>query len=247
MAWVELAALASGAAVAVIIGAPAGARLVERGPRRGPPTWLKPVPGAMAVRRRVLVASGAAAAILFWVGSAGWFAAPLALLVAAGGYVVLGRLSPAALLRRREENVAALPQVCDLLAVCLESGLPLRGATRALAEIVPGSVPEALTRVCDRVSLGIPEAEAWRELAEEPGLEVLGREVARTVGSGIALAQVLRGLAVDARREAHAAAEVKAKRVGVRSVLPLMVCFLPAFILLGIVPIIGGIVAELLG
>jgi len=38
---------------------------------------------------------------------------------------------------------------------------------------------------------------------------------------------------------------VRARRVGVRSVLPLMTCFLPSFLLLGVVPIIGGVVGHL--
>ena len=70
--------------------------------------------------------------------------------------------------------------------------------------------------------------------------------MARALGSGMALSGTLRALGSGARGDAAAAAEERARRVGVRSVLPLMTCFLPAFLLLGVVPIIGGVAQHLL-
>lgn len=244
--WPLVAAAVTG--LAVLAWWPPAAVRRWQPPRRAwsPPPWTAAVPGAMAPRRRLAAVVPAGAAI---VAGLGWTpeSAALAGVVVAGLFVGLGRLVPAGVVRRREQVVAGLPQVCDLLAVTLESGLPLRSATRALAGVLPGPLGEALAGVDTRVSLGIEESVAWTDLSAEPGLESLGKEVARTVGSGIALAGMLRGLAVDARREAHAAAEVRAKRVGVLSVLPLMLCYLPAFVLLGIVPIIGGIVQRFAG
>jgi pilus assembly protein TadC len=161
-------------------------------------------------------------------------------------YAVLPRLGAGAARRRSELVVAALPQACDLLAVCLESGLPLRGAVEVLSGALGGPLGDVLAEVSATVALGTDEAQAWAEVGvAEPALGPLGREVSRTVGSGVALSQTLRALGLEARRSAAAATEVKARRVGVRSVLPLMICFLPAFLLLGVVPIIGGVVSRL--
>lgn len=79
-----------------------------------------------------------------------------------------------------------------------------------------------------------------------PALATLGPELARAIESGMAVSQTLLTLGAQARQDAATLAEVKARRVGVRSVLPLMVCFLPAFLLLGVVPIIGGVVQQFL-
>ena len=49
-----------------------------------------------------------------------------------------------------------------------------------------------------------------------------------------------------AREERHGQVEEAARRVGVRSVLPLMVCFIPAFLLLGIVPTVASAVLNAL-
>lgn len=243
--WHLLAAVATVLALVSWRAAEPAARLAEREGRSS--RWQLPsaAPGALPLRQRVALGAAAGVATWLWAGSLGWASGPLASVAAVGTTFVLGRLVPATEARRRAQLVAGLPQVCDLLAVCLESGLPLRSATQALAALLDSPLGAVLAGVNTRVALGIAEPEAWREVAGEPGLETLGREVARTVGSGVALAHVLRGIAVDARREALAAAEVRARQVGVKSVLPLMTCFLPAFVLLGIVPIIGGIVANL--
>lgn len=48
--------------------------------------------------------------------------------------------------------------------------------------------------------------------------------------------------AEDARQESRDQALKQARTVGVRSVIPLMACFLPAFVLIGVVPIIAGLI-----
>jgi pilus assembly protein TadC len=178
----------------------------------------------------------------------GWWALPAAVVLGACSHFMLGRLEAGSVVRRRERLVAELPQACDLLAVCLESGQPLRLAASEVARVLDEPLGPALAHVSTAVALGADEAGAWTDLAEaEPALATLGREVARTLGSGIALAATLRALGADARRQAVAIAQVRARRVGVRSVLPLMTCFLPSFLLLGVVPIIGGVVGRLFG
>ena len=178
----------------------------------------------------------------------GWWALAAAVGVGVFSHHLLGRLEGGSVVRRRERLVAELPQACDLLAVCLEAGLPLRLAAAEVARVLDDPLRTVLGEVSATVALGADEAGAWADLADaEPALALLGREVARSVGSGIALAATLRALGTDARRQAVAIAQVRARRVGVRSVLPLMICFLPSFLLLGVVPIIGGVIGRVLG
>ncbi|MFZ1912803.1 MAG: type II secretion system F family protein [Propionicimonas sp.] len=247
MEWTLAASVAAGAALWLSIRPPPSARLRDGGRGSVLPRWVQPVPQAMSVHQRGLAAASLAVAIVVWGGSLGW---AVWLTAGCGGlaaFVVLGRFTLSAGSQRREQVVAGLPQTCDLLAVVVEAGLPLRVAVDAVAPAVGGVVGDLLGAVSAKIRLGVPEAQSWRELAAEPGMEQLGREVARTVGSGTGLARLLRGLALEARHEGLAAAQVRAKGVGVRSVLPLMVCFLPAFVLIGIVPIIGGLVGRFFG
>lgn len=169
----------------------------------------------------------------------------------AGGvalFVGLGRWPQPQGRERARTMVAGVPSVCTLLAVCLEAGLPLRNAVAAVADGLTGPVAEVLRRLHASVQLGGPETDAWRELgAGEPAFEQLAREVAHAVESGTALAPVLRHHAHEARRTVAAGAQARARRAGVSSVLPLMACFLPAFLLIGVVPIVGGVAGRLFG
>lgn len=238
--WAVVASAAVGLAVLTWRATP-GARLtMAAGGGGGPP--------ARGNRRNLRQAALIATSALPLALGIGVWALPVAAIVGVVSQVVLGRLLAASVVRRRELLVAGMPQVCDLLAVCLESGLPLRFAAAEVARVLAGPLGTVLAEVSTTVALGADEAEAWAQLAvDEPALAGLGREVARTVGSGVALAANLRALGVDARRQVVAAAQVRARRVGVRSVLPLMTCFLPSFLLLGVVPIIGGIAGNLFG
>ncbi len=221
---------------------------------------LPPVASRLDVRdpvasdgsRRKLVqrwASAAATGVATGFASswAGWWALLIAGLATVASFYLLGRLSSADQLRRDRKLGADLPQACDLLVVCLDAGLPIRAAAQAVAEAMPGPMGSALAEAGAKLSLGIDEYRAWAELAEAPPLAGLARELARGAATGSALSARVAEIGVEARRASAAAAQEKARKVGVRSVLPLMVCFLPSFVLLGLVPVIGGVFARLLG
>lgn len=152
--------------------------------------------------------------------------------------------------RRREvARAAALrrsaPAVCSLLAVCLDAGAPPRFALREVAAVVGGAAGRELDAVVHRIDVGLDEAQAWLDLAQVPGYSAVGRDVARAIRSGLGLADLLRHHAAEAHRDLAGAALVRARGASVRGVIPLMVCFLPAFIALGVVPIFGSFTFHL--
>lgn len=162
-----------------------------------------------------------------------------------GVFVGLGRWTPAELRGRDRVVRAELPAVCTLLAVCLEAGLPLRNAVGALADAAQEPMAGLLRRLHTSVQLGVSERDAWHELGDaQPAFAVLARELGHAAGSGMTLAPVLRHHAREAQRAAHGTAQARARKAGVSSVVPLMVCFLPAFILIGVVPIVGGVATR---
>ena len=61
-----------------------------------------------------------------------------------------------------------------------------------------------------------------------------------------ALAPAFAQLAAEERERAQRAQEVAVRRIGVFVVIPLGLCFLPAFLLIGVVPIVAGLVSGLL-
>lgn len=171
---------------------------------------------------------------------------PIGAALAVGCARALSRMEPPERRRRRVRLVADLPVAVDLLAACLACGTSWGEAVEAVADAVGGALGDELHAVAAQVRLGADPSQAWLTLAGEPALAPLARTVARAAHSGTALTPTLSRLARDQRRSAHAAATVRARAAGVRAVAPLGLCFLPAFVLLGIVPAIAGIASTIL-
>lgn len=244
-----LAALLAGLAAAVLLARPGDRRLqaaVGR-PVRPPAT----APARSAPLRRlppphvVCWLTGAAAAAVL----------PLPLAVVVGPAValvgprLLVRLEPSSLRREREQLLADLPLLLDLLAACLAGGAPLASAASVVADALPGPSGRRAAAVSAALAVGCPPAEAWQALAagrlDDP-LAPAARALARAADGGAPVAATVARLAADARLDARARGEQAARRVGVLAVAPLGVCFLPAFVLLGIVPVVVGLAAPLL-
>ncbi len=141
-----------------------------------------------------------------------------------------------------------LPLALDLLAACLSGGAALPAAVRAVADAVPGPCGERLGRVAAALDVGSSPADAWAQLVEERD-ELSGaaaRALARTGHGGAPVAAAVARLASQAREQARARGETAAERAGVLAVAPLGLCFLPAFVLIGVVPVIAGLVGPLL-
>lgn len=141
----------------------------------------------------------------------------------------------------------ALAAMLDLLAACLRSGLPLASATGAVAESAPPALGGALRRTSDLLQLGGDPASVWDELESDPATEQLARLARRSARSGIALADGVEQLAARLRDEAQVRASAAAERAGVAVSGPLGLCFLPAFVCLGIVPVVVGLAGRVLG
>ena len=169
---------------------------------------------------------------------------------------LLRRLEPAEVRARRELLAADLPLVLDLLASCLAGGAPLPEAARAVAAAVRGPAGERLAEVCVQLSVGTPPAQAWAGLTGGAGAPSRGggtdplapaaRALGRAAEGGAPVADAVARLAEDARAHARARGQQAARRVGVLVVVPLGLCFLPAFVLLGVVPVVAGLVGPLL-
>lgn len=159
--------------------------------------------------------------------------------------LVLARLEPAEARRRRLELVRTAPLVADLLAASLAAGVPLDRAICVVARAVNGTAGAVLLGIHRRVALGEAPAVAWARAGELPGIGGIARTVARSARTGAPLADLLTSAAADLRADAGAAALAEVRATAVRAVLPLGLCLLPAFTLLGVVPIVGGLIPAL--
>jgi pilus assembly protein TadC len=162
-----------------------------------------------------------------------------------GGERLLRRAAPDAGAEARMARVRELPGACDLLAVLLSAGVPVGGALAAVGQAVPVPLGTDLQNVAALYRLGAEPRRAWADATPELGQ--LGRALVRAGESGSSVAPALRALAADARASARAATETAVRRAGVWVLAPLGVCFLPAFLCLGVVPLVLGIAGEVFG
>ena len=201
---------------------------VERAdsPATAPPDWVPRVCGVGA-GVSALTGLGALAAVLVVAALATWLP---------------GRRAADA--RRRAERGTAhdLPRVADLLATCLEAGLPVPDAAAVVGAAVPGPLGSAVERAGVALRAGASPRVAWSVAG--PAWSRLAVALERGSSSGAPLAALLRAVADDERDRARWAAEAAAQRAGVRAIGPLVVCFLPAFVLVGVVPVVGGIAGQ---
>ena len=151
----------------------------------------------------------------------------------------------------------------DVLAACLRSGMAVSTAASATAPSAPATLARVLNRAADLLALGAEPATAWTNLPSPQSAspacawahdgpvdnhaDALLRLARRSASSGAALAQGVAELADQSRHEAADAASAAAERASVLIAGPLGLCYLPAFVCLGIVPVVAGLAGDVLG
>ena len=226
MTWVS----ALCAAAAVLCWLPSGARVGRRRTSTG--VGLRPV----------AVVGVGLGAWLFVGGAPGPVAGAVAAVLA---HRVLARAEAPSSRREREEVERTLPHLVALLASTLRAGAePVAGLAQVCAAL-PGPAADRLAPVAEQARWGASGAEAWTAVAHDEELAPLARAMVRSQTSGASVVQAVERLADELERESLARAEDVARRVGVAAAVPLGVCLLPAFLLLGVVPTVASLFGSL--
>ncbi|GAA2949168.1 type II secretion system F family protein [Kitasatospora cinereorecta] len=139
-----------------------------------------------------------------------------------------------------------LPLAADLLAACLSAGAGPRDAAEAVGESMGGPVGDRLARTAAEIRLGGDPADAWGRFAEIPGAGPLARCLERAGSTGAPAAEPVAKLADEMRAERASAAVARAQRAGVLITAPVGLCFLPAFLAVGVAPVVIGLASGLL-
>jgi len=187
--------------------------------------------------RHGLIALVAGLSLLFLAGV--WWGAG----AAAGAWWLLRRSR-----RPRAPDIAdrlRLAGTLDLLAACLRAGLPVPTALAAVADLAPTGASDALRSASGLLALGAGPEEAWAPVRARPDLGELAVAAIRTARSGTVFAAAAAELAGRLRDDLAVEAEERAERAGVVLALPVGLCFLPAFLCLGVLPVVLGLVAGL--
>ncbi|MEU4212158.1 type II secretion system F family protein [Streptomyces sp. NPDC026206] len=139
-----------------------------------------------------------------------------------------------------------LPLSADLLVACLAAGAGPREAAEAVGGSLGGPVGERLAQAAAEVRLGGDPVTAWGRLGDLPGAAGTARCLERAQATGVPAVEPMTRLAAQLRAVQSRAAGTRARRAGVLATAPLGLCFLPAFLTVGVVPVVIGLADGLM-
>lgn len=231
--------LAAGLAVVAVAAAMSPAVRVREPPaprgRESGEGWV--------LRWRWLWAVLAGAAVAIFVSGVGGLVAGT--VSAVGAWVLIGRTEPTAVRQRRRLAERDLPGLVQLLAAALETGCDVAAALRLVCTACPGPAADALVAVPPRLELGLPPEVAWQPVIDDAQLAPLGRALVRASRSGASVSHEVVRLADELSRRSRADREEQARGVGVKAAVPLGLCLLPSFVLIGVVPLVVSLLQSL--
>jgi len=144
--------------------------------------------------------------------------------------------------KRQKKITRGLPDVLDLLVICMEAGLSLDQATARTAQELTQSQPE----LCDELNIVVLEqhagrgrADAWKNMSERTGVESVRNLVSMLVQTeqfGTSIAKVLRVHSDSLRVQRVQMIEEMASKTSVKLVFPLVLFIFPALFLVTLGP-----------
>lgn len=146
-----------------------------------------------------------------------------------------------------EEIERELPIALDLIALCCAAGSSPAVALTCVGRALRGPLGADLLGVARALDLGATAEQAWVPalVGRPPSMRQAAGRFAQSERSGAALGPTLAVLAANQRSLLALARAKRARRVGVLAAAPLGLCFLPAFVLTGVLPVIVGLVQQL--
>lgn len=143
----------------------------------------------------------------------------------------------------------AYPDALELFVLALQSGAFPVEAMRSLVDHTNPVIGDAFDETCRRIDRRQVVGEALEVLVERLGSRALTLVDTIRVSSrtGLPLAPMVERLALDAREHRRRHAESSARELPVRLSFPLVVCTLPSFVLVAVVPLVVGAVSSLHG
>ncbi len=172
-------------------------------------------------------------------GTVGW---AIGLIAAVLGWRVLSEVEAPGAARRRRELERDLPVAVHLLGAALVAGSTTAKALWDVADALPGPVAEEFRVLHHRLALGVDPVSVWRSV--DGVLQTLGRSMARAHESGGSVVADVHQLATELSGRTRLRRDALARTVEVRAAAPLGLCFLPAFVLIGVVPMVVGIFSS---
>jgi tight adherence protein C len=174
---------------------------------------------------------------------------PLFALVAAG---LLFFLPDYWVLSTRDKRQTAMQlkaaDVIDQLTICVEAGLGFDSALAQVATTTEGPLTDEFRHTISDIQAGVPRAQALRTLADRaqiPEIRQLVTALIQAQKHGVPMAETLRIQSAEMRIKRKQRTEERAAKLTVKMLFPIIVCFLPVFMIITVVPALIQIVSAI--
>ena len=177
--------------------------------------------------------------LMISISGGGTFGLVIALVGAAIGFIAPEFVINSRVRGRKDEMKTDLPNVLDLLSVCVEAGLGFDQALVKLNERMEGPLVDEFALVLHEMRIGQSRSAALKNLAERvdsPDVGQFARAIIQADQLGIALSRILRVQSSDMRVRRQLAAEEKAMKAPVKMLFPTVLFVFPSMFVVALGP-----------
>jgi tight adherence protein C len=165
---------------------------------------------------------------------------PLLALIAAGVMFFLPDYWVVSVRGQRQTAIQAdVPDTIDQLTICVEAGLGFDAALARVATTTEGPLADELRHTISDIQAGVPRAQALRALSDRAQIVEIRQLVTALLQAqkhGVPIAETLRIQSTEMRLKRTQRTEEKAAKLTVKMLFPIIVCFVPVFMIISVVP-----------
>jgi tight adherence protein C len=146
--------------------------------------------------------------------------------------------------KRQAAMQGAAPDTIDQMTICVEAGLGFDAALNRVASTTDGPLTDELRHTISDIQAGVPRAQALRALSDRAQIVEIRQLVTALLQAqkhGVPLAETLRIQSSEMRLKRKQRTEEKAAKLTVKMLFPIIVCFMPVFIIVTVVPALIGV------
>ena len=146
----------------------------------------------------------------------------------------------------RISSSSEILQSLEIIRLGISSGMTISDALQYAQKYSPSAAAEVLDQVLNQFRIGFPLSRGLEEVAvANPGWRSISDTLIASLHSGSPVTDQLTDVEFVIQSSIDTEKLKRIKSVAVKSVLPLGLCFLPAFILLAVIPIIAGLIGGI--
>ncbi len=137
--------------------------------------------------------------------------------------------------KRQAEMQSKAADIIDQLTICVEAGLGFDSALARVASTTEGALTEELRHTISDIQAGVPRAQALRTLADRAQIVEIRQLVTALLQAqkhGVPIAETLRTQSAEMRTKRKQRTEEKAAKLAVKMLFPIVLCFLPVFMII---------------